>query len=309
MEKMTKSTELAEAYDYCLNLAHSHYENFPVASLLLPRHLRKAICVIYAFSRTADDIADEGNATPLQRLNALAEYEQQLSSIEQGNYQGNSAIFIALQDVIQSHDLPITLLYDLLSAFQQDITQHRYQNDDAIYDYCRRSANPIGRLLLHLHGEPTKHELKQSDAICTALQLINFYQDIQQDLYENDRIYIPLDDFIRHGLTTTSLHDTDSHKTAPILREKLQTVHTLFSSGFKLGDALHGRFGWEIRIVTLMGIVTLNKLSSRSDHDLYSRPRLSKYHFALYATLALSPRIYCYFSQKYLNKVITSARY
>ena len=300
---MTHPTKLAEAYDYCLKLAHSHYENFPVASFLLPRHLRKAVGALYAFARTADDIADEGDAPADERLRRLDEYQQQLLLIEQTAYQGDAAIFIALNDVIHRYNLPIYLLQDLLSAFRQDVIQKRYQDDDAVLDYCRCSANPIGRLLLHLNDKPTEAELKLSDAVCTALQLINFYQDIQQDLHERDRLYLPLDDFTALNLTEKSLFDVNSANLASIIRKKYKLAENLFREGLSLGQTLRGRLGWEVRIVTLMGIVILKKLSSQSDQALYTRPYLSKYHFSKYAILALFPSIYHYFSQKYLNSI------
>ena len=300
---MTRPIKLAEAYDYCIKLAHSHYENFPVASFLLPRHLRKVVSVIYAFARTADDIADEGDTLDEERLQRLDEYQQQLSLIDQKNYQGDAAIFIALNDVVHRYGLPIYLLQDLLSAFRQDVIQKRYQDDEAVLDYCQRSANPIGRLLLHLNNKSTETELKQSDAVCTALQLINFYQDIQQDLHERNRVYLPLDDFASLNLTEKSLFDVNSTNFAPILRKKYQLAENLLCEGLPLGQMLRGRLGWEVRVVTLMGIVILKKLSAQSDEALYTRPHLSKHHFLLYASLALFPSIYRYFSQKYLRNI------
>ena len=187
---MTRSTKLISAHRYCQHLAKSHYENFPVASIILPKHIQQSVFVIYAFARTADDIADEGSATMADRMQALLEYEKQLNNIEQGADLSQPPLFIALSDVVYSQHLPIQLFHDLLSAFKQDISQGRYQSDDDILDYCRRSANPIGRLLLHLGGEKSMQQLQQSDALCTALQLINFYQDVKQDLYENNRLYL-----------------------------------------------------------------------------------------------------------------------
>ena len=304
---MTPSPSLISAYDYCQQLANNHYENFPVASILLPANIRQAVSVIYAFARTADDIADEGDTHTQDRLDNLTEYAQQLELIVQPVYQGNSPIFLALNDVIRQHKLPIALFQDLLSAFRQDVTQQRYQDDDAINDYCRRSANPIGRLLLYLHGEPSQLDLTQSDAICTALQLINFYQDIQQDLHQNNRIYIPEEDFTKYGLSEEILLDTNSTQLAPILREKYQRIQVLLYEGFHLGCRLQGRLGWEIRTLILSGILTLKQLSSQDDHALYSRPRLSKHHFLAQSTFALSPKIYQYHCQSSLEKIIQPA--
>ncbi|MFT7234494.1 MAG: squalene synthase HpnC [Methylophagaceae bacterium] len=303
---MTRQANLNAAYHYCQQLAQSHYENFPVASFLLPAHLRQAISVIYAFARTADDIADEGDADTQQRLDELAYYEHQLSLIEQQHYQEDAPIFVALNDVIKRYHLPIVLFRDLLSAFSQDLLQKRYPDDAAIDDYCRRSANPIGRLLLHLNGKPNELDLIQSDALCTALQLINFYQDIQQDLLRRDRIYIPQQDFENLGITETALFEVDSTKVAPILREKYRKIHTLLSEGFLVGFHLHGRFGWEIRTITLAGILTLKQLSSQKNQALYSRPRLTRYQLLGQSGLALSPSLYRFYCQSYLeNKLIS----
>ena len=289
---MTHPTKLAEAYDYCLKLAHSHYENFPVASFLLPAHLREPISVIYAFARTADDIADEGDAPLQERLDALAEYEQQLTLIEQQCYQGSSAIFIALNDVIKHHTLPIILLQDLLSAFRQDLTKNRYSDDKELEDYCRRSANPIGRLFLHLIGIPSSSDLDASDMICTALQRINFYQDIQQDLKVNDRIYLPLENIHEFGLTEASLYSPDSRELTFTLREKYRGTAALLKKGVPLGTRYYGRPGWEIRLITLAGLTTLLKLAQQDDANLYSRPRLSKVTLLGLSCCALVPSIY-----------------
>ena len=148
---MITKSELDNAYRFCQQLAQSHYENFPVASLLLPKRLRKPISVIYAFARTADDFADEGSESESTRLEQLEQYSTALKQISADNYQGNAPIFIALQDVVQQHQLPIGLFEDLLSAFKQDVVKSRYADFDEVLDYCRFSANPVGRLLLYLN--------------------------------------------------------------------------------------------------------------------------------------------------------------
>lgn len=297
------SSELKSAYEYCQRLARLHYENFPVASLLLPKRLRQPIYVIYAFARTADDIADEGDANDQQRLQALACYKQQLTSIEQGHYQGQSLIFIALNDVIARYHLPIQLFYDLLSAFTQDVSQRRYQTDAGILDYCRRSANPIGRLLLHLDNETSQQHLEQSDAICTALQLINFYQDIKQDLLENDRLYLPLDYLTQAGLTEYDINDHDTTRMAAIFREKYLFVHTLLHENAQLGESVGGRLGWEIRTITIAGLMTLKKLSAQKDDNLTARPRLSKWLLFSAASAALWLPLYRRSCQVMLKQV------
>jgi squalene synthase HpnC len=267
---------LDQAYAYCRQLAKSHYENFPVASLLLPKRLREPISVIYAFARNADDFADEGNAPPAQRLDQLNHYSAALRQVGQHLYTGQNPVFIALADVIDRFNLSIQLFEDLLIAFRQDVLKSRYTDFDEVLDYCRFSANPIGRLLLHLDGVPTAQQLAQSDAICSALQLINFYQDIEQDFCEQDRVYIPLDMLAENGLEPASLTKPDSSQLAPVLRRLYQRTAELMYQGHELGTTLHGRLGWEVRAMTLGGVVTLGRLMQQRDDHLLTRPRLTK---------------------------------
>jgi len=275
---MTISTNLEQAYQFCQDLAKSHYENFPVASILLPKRLRLPISVIYAFARTADDYADEGELTSQQRIELLDNYSQLLVQIKSGYYRGDNPIFIALNDVIRHYSLPIQLLEDLLSAFRQDVSKSRYQNFDEVIDYCSRSANPVGRLLLYLDENTADQQIKQSDAICTALQLINFYQDISQDINESDRIYIPTDELARYKIREQQLTDANSDSTllSPLLRLQHLRARQSMIDGYQLGTSLEGRIGWEIRAMTLAGITTLDELMSLNDSTLLKRPRLSK---------------------------------
>ena len=289
---MTRSTKLISAHRYCQHLAKSHYENFPVASIILPKHIQQSVFVIYAFARTADDIADEGSATKADRMQALLEYEKQLNNIEQGADLSQPPLFIALSDVVYSQHLPIQLFHDLLSAFKQDISQGRYQSDDDILDYCRRSANPIGRLLLHLGGEKSMQQLQQSDALCTALQLINFYQDVKQDLYENNRLYLSLKSLALVGITEHNLDITNTSKIAPLLRERYLFTNSLLMSAINLGAEINGRMGWEIRTITLAGLLTLKKLSLQNNNNLTSRPRLTKYNILMVASLSFFTPVY-----------------
>ncbi|MDE2585656.1 MAG: squalene synthase HpnC, partial [Betaproteobacteria bacterium] len=175
-----------------------HYENFPVASLLLPAHLRRPVEVIYWFARSADDIADEGDASPAERLAALAAYNAELDRIDAGTTP-ETPLFQALAPIMAVHRLPIELFRDLLSAFAQDVTVKRYADYASLLDYCRRSADPVGRLLLHLFEVATPDNLRRSDAICTALQLINFWQDIAVD-WQKGRVYLPQEDLVRFGV-------------------------------------------------------------------------------------------------------------
>lgn len=267
---------LEQAYAYCRHLAQSHYENFPVASLLLPKRLRQPISVIYAFARTADDFADEGDLPQAERLKQLDNFIYALTQLRNNSYKGNNPIFIALADVIDCYQLPVQLFDDLLAAFKQDVLKSRYANYSEVLDYCRLSANPVGRLLLHLDGKPTQQQLTQSDAICSALQLINFYQDIEQDYREQDRVYIPQDELAMAGLSEADLIQPDTRKVAPLLRSLYQRAGSLMQQGHTLGATLNGRLGWEVRAMTLGGITTLNFLMQQKDERLISRPRLSR---------------------------------
>lgn len=273
---MRNKTELDKAYAFCQNMAKSHYENFPVASILLPKALRHPIAVIYAFARTADDFADENNIPVEDRLRLLNAYSQYLSEIAAQCYAGNDPIFLALQDVVHRFNLPIQLLEDLLIAFRQDVVKSRYTTFNEVLDYCRFSANPVGRLLLHLQGTPTQQQLQQSDAICTSLQLINFYQDIVQDFTEQNRIYIPLDELSAIGIDEANLIQADTSILAPLLRSLYLRTELIMSEGLELGSSLSGRLGWEIRAMTLGGLTTLLALKRQPDDTLLSRPRLSR---------------------------------
>tara|TARA_R110001583_G_scaffold173287_1_gene327155 strand:- start:4902 stop:5798 length:897 start_codon:yes stop_codon:yes gene_type:complete len=273
---MMKQTKLENAYKFCQNMAQSHYENFPVASVFLPQNLRLPISVIYAFARTADDFADEGKVSQETRLEQLDVYSKALSEIKNQGYSGKDPIFIALMDVIKKHNLPISLFNDLLSAFKQDVVKNRYANFEEVLDYCTRSANPIGRLLLHLNGNPTDEQLEQSDAICSALQLINFYQDIIQDYNEQDRVYLPQEEMAAEKIQDVDLLQADTQHLASLLKNLYKRTKELLKTGYLLGASVKGRLGWEIRAMSLGGISTLHMLCEQDDTKLLTRPRLHK---------------------------------
>lgn len=294
-------SELEQAYQFCQKLAQSHYENFPVASILLAKRLRQPISVIYAFARTADDFADEGEASQQHRLNQLDEFSDALQAIADNNYQGDNPIFIALVDVIKQHQLPINLFEDLLDAFKQDVVKSRYANFADVLDYCKRSANPVGRLLLLLDGQPTDLQLQQSDAICSALQLINFYQDIVQDITESDRIYIPTEELKQFGVSEQQLTDVQTDKIAPLIRLQHERAQQLMSIGIELGITIKGRIAWEIRAMTLAGATTLNKLMSQHNNALLSRPRLSRFSLLKILLISSSKTLFIYSANKLLT--------
>lgn len=262
-----------EAYAECLAIAASHYENFPVASWLLPRRLRLPVAAIYAFARRADDLADEGVLPAAQRLAALDAMARALDDALRGR-PGEDALFVALADAVARHDLPPQLFHDLLTAFRQDVTKTRYANFGEVMQYCRYSANPVGRLLLHLTGEASPQNLGYSDAVCSALQLVNFYQDLGQDYVEMGRIYLPQDEMQRFGVSAGHLERRISDASMRrLMQHQYQRADQLLRSGAPLGRALKGRFGLEIRMIVMGGARVLYLLK-RQDADLFSRPRL-----------------------------------
>lgn len=266
--------QVAQAYAHCQRLVRRHYENFPVASLLLPRRLRRPIAAIYAFARTADDFADEGALDSETRLTKLAAYAAQLDAIA-AQQAVTDPVFIALADAIHTHHLPITLFHDLLRAFRQDVTKRRYETLDEIWDYARHSANPVGRLLLHLLDAATPDHLARADAVCSALQLINFLQDIQQDLTENDRIYIPAQEMRRFGVDEIQLQQRQQNPAVrALINALIDAAEAKLLEGAALGRAIPGRFGFQLRLMINGGQRIIDRL--RIQTDIYSRPRLNR---------------------------------
>ncbi len=254
-----------------------HYENFPVASVLCPPALRPAVVAIYHFARTADDIADEGDAPPAQRLADLAAYRAELQRCAAGAPARDARwrhVFGPLAEQMRRFALPPQLLADLLSAFEQDTGNPHYPDRAALLDYCRRSADPIGRLLLHLYGVHDSAALAQSDAVCSALQLINFWQDFSVDL-PRGRHYVPLADAARHGLTLQQLQaQQDSPATRALVRELCLWARALMLRGAPLVHRLPGRAGWELRLVVQGGLRILEKIERMNHATLARRPKL-----------------------------------
>jgi len=252
-----------------------HYENFPVASLLCPAALRPAIEAIYAFARTADDIADEGDAAPGERLAALAAYRAALADAAAGRpATGWPQVFVPLAAAIARHRLPVELLDALLDAFIQDVTVSRYADRAALLDYCRRSANPVGRLLLHLYGVAGADELARSDAICSALQLANFWQDLGVDT-RRGRLYLPEADCRRHGVDPLDLlAGRDSEAVHRLVIDAVAWTRELMLSGAPLVHAVPGRAGWELRLVVQGGLRVLERIARFDGATLQQRPQL-----------------------------------
>jgi phytoene/squalene synthetase len=253
----------------------THPENFPVASFLCPPHLRPAIAAIYAFARAADDIADEGPLSTEERLKLLMAFRHELQATKEATGT-QAAIFSPLHQVIEQFKLPVSLLDDLLKAFEQDVNATAqgatYPNMLALLSYCQLSANPVGRLLLHLYGVKDTQALRRSDAICSALQLINFWQDLSEDI-PRGRFYLPQD---------------QAHKQTPLLIEELCAhAHQLMLQGAPLVHQVPGRAGWELRLVVQGGLRILEKVRALGPQVLTKRPRLRAWDFPLMMWRAL----------------------
>ncbi len=273
--------------------AVDHYENFPVASWLCPAALRPAVRALYHFARTADDLADEGDATAEQRLSDLAAYREQLDAAladELDPASRWSGIFRPLQQVIAQHQLPGPLLHHLISAFEQDVRHttngHRYADSAELLAYCAWSANPVGRLLLHLYGACDPKSLAQSDQICSALQLINFWQDIRVD-HARDRHYLPADALGRHGvrLCDFAAHATPDAATqirmAKTVAELCAQARAAMLAGAPLARRVPGRAGWELRLVVQGGLRMLDKIAAQKHRSWLKRPRVSAWDMPL----------------------------
>ena len=263
----------------------THYENFPVASWLCPAHLRRPITAIYHFARTADDIADEGDASPAQRLASLQAYRQALQQAAgAGNAFGDwPHVFGPLQAAIAAHQLPVQLLHDLLDAFVQDIEKTRdgagYADDAELLDYCRRSANPVGRLLLHLYGVHDAQALLESDAICTALQLINFWQDLSVDI-PRGRYYLTGAARAQFGVPQADiLARRQTESATKLIAACADSARSGMLNGSQLVHRLPGRAGWELRLVVQGGLRILDKIAALDYATLTQRPVLRAWDF------------------------------
>jgi squalene synthase HpnC len=267
------------AYDRCQRLAREHYENFPVASYLLPSRMRPHVAAIYAFARIADDVADEPGIPDAERLRRLDDWSARLERAGIGPHpeavvDDDGQIFVALSHTIRECQLPLSLFRDLLSAFRQDVVQKRYATWDDVLDYCRRSANPVGRLVLRVAGYSSSTLDARSDEVCTALQLTNFWQDLERD-WRIGRVYVPEADRARAGARDEDL--AGGRMTAEwrdVMAEMVQRTRTLFAAGRAVCDGVEGRLRWELRLTWLGGSLILDRLE-RSGYDVFHhRPTL-----------------------------------
>lgn len=267
-----------------------HYENFPVASILCPPALRPAVVAIYHFARTADDLADEGDASPGERAQALRDYRADLTATVAGQAPSSRWMHVYAPLARDLHRLPPALLHDLLDAFEQDLSPPRYRDRDQLLDYCRRSANPVGRLLLSLYGTQDPVSLRRSDAICSALQLINFWQDFSRD-GPNGRLYVPQSDLDRHGVRADDvLACRDSPAARALIADLCAWARTLMLEGAPLARTLPGRAGWELRFVVQGGLLILDKIRAGGHASLLHRPTLRVWDVPRLAWRALTMR-------------------
>ena len=282
------------AYARCLDIAQRHYENFPVASRLLPRRARPHIAAIYAFARIADDFADEGTRSPAARLALLDDWQTRLhkaaAAPKSEDDSDASAIFHALGDSIRQCKLDVRLFEDLLSAFRQDVTVRRYETWDDLLDYCRRSANPVGRLVLRVNGYHDARLDACSDAVCTALQLTNFWQDLEVDL-KKDRLYVPLTEVQAAG---ANIEDLRRFRLTPEWRRVMEAAgartRALFAAGRPVADSVRGRLRWELRATWLGGMRILDRLAAGGYDVFTARPTLGTIDAVVIAGRALTWR-------------------
>jgi hydroxysqualene synthase len=272
------SPELAGAYAYCERLARTHYENFPVASRLLPARMRPHVAAVYAFARLADDMADEGDRPAADRLADLDAWDACLNAAALGAVQRgepHAEVFLALRHTIEDRRLPVQLLHDLINAFRQDVTVRRYAAWDDVLDYCRRSANPVGRLVLRIAGYDRPDLDAASDAVCTALQLTNFWQDLEID-WKRGRLYLPASIWRPAGAKESDLAAgrlTPEWRAA--LAEAAGRTRELFHAGAPVCDGVSGRLRWELRATWLGGMRILDKLKAVNFDPFAHRPSLT----------------------------------
>ncbi len=273
-----------------LALSQQHYENFPVASFVLPKHLRDPIALIYTFARQADDFADEGQHKPAWRLAKLQGFKNELDLIN-SNTKTKSPFFTELGNMIEKYKLPLAPFYDLLDAFSQDVTKARYANFFELLDYCRRSANPIGALLLHLFGKATPENIIYSNKICTALQLINFYQDVAID-FENEfhksRIYLCQDEMKQFGVTEAQIASQHTNRHwEEFMLFNIDRAEAMLQEGKPLEHVLPGRIGLEMRMIIGGGERVLYKLKSVRGDVFKHRPTLQTWDWPVILLKAL----------------------
>ena len=271
--------EIDSAYNEALEFTKNHYENFPVVSFLIPKKIRRHVAIIYWFARTADDIADEGNFTPKERIKKLDEFENRVTELINGNY--TNPLEFALYKTIESRNLTAQHFYNLLKAFRQDITKNRFADFNDLLAYCNNSANPVGRLILELNNIRDNDAFGYSDKICTALQLTNFWQDTAID-YKKGRIYLPQDEMEKFGVVEMMFELNENNlNLKEVLKLNVDRTRHLFDEGKKLTGYLSGRLKYEIKWTILGGEGILKKIDDDDYNVLIKRPVLTKKDFLI----------------------------
>lgn len=268
-----------------LKLASAHYENFPVASFLLPKDVRKHVAIIYWFARTADDLADEGDFSDDIRLKNLNDFENEFTIALNGHSSNN--YFNLLVKTINEKGLNPKHFYDLISAFKQDVIKKRYNNFSEVLDYCTRSANPVGRIILQLNNIHDEQAIFYSDKICTALQLTNFYQDTKID-FAKGRIYYPIDEMKKFDVTENMFElNKNNQNISALVKHNINRTQKLFDEGKLLLKYLQGKLNTEIKWTILGGETILKKIQKNNYEVLANRPKLSKFNYLLLFFMAL----------------------
>jgi squalene synthase HpnC len=266
----------AEAEAYTRQLTQSHYENFSVVSILLPKHLRQDFCNVYAFCRIADDLGDEVR-DQAKSLEYLAAFRGQLRACYEGDGAGETAVFAALRQTIRRHDIPEKPFDDLIAAFEQDQRVTRYRTFEEVVDYCTRSADPVGRIVLYMCGYRDEARQRLSDKICTGLQLVNFWQDVRRDILERDRIYVPVEDLRKFGVTQEQIRGGEvTQGYRDLIRFEVQRTEKLFDEGHALLKMLDPVYRKQIALFEKGGRAIAAAIRRQKFDTLTERPWLSK---------------------------------
>ena len=266
------------AYISAENFARAHYENFPVISFLVKKELRKHVAVLYWFARTADDISDDPTLNNAEKIIKLNHFEERLTSLLKGKYEDDYEA--AMYNTITVMHLTQDLFYDLIVAFRQDLIKKRYQSFEELLDYCKYSANPVGRLILELNGIRNNNAFHYSDKICTALQLINFYQDVKID-YDMNRIYFPMDEMGLFAVTENMFElNKINLNLEKLVKYNIDRAAKILEEGKKLLEFLPRKLKIEIKWTVLGGMEILNKIRKNS-FNVFTRPKLSKIDFLM----------------------------
>jgi hydroxysqualene synthase len=285
--KAPSDPSLAAAYEHCMAVARAHYENFPVLSMLLPRRMQAPIAAVYAFARGADDMADEGDATPAQRLEALAEWRKLLEEALQGR--AGDPVFRALADAVAQHAIPAQPLRDLLDAFEEDARQQRYETFPDLLRYCRRSADPVGRILLALFGVADRAAQAPADALCTGLQLANFWQDVSVDIARG-RVFLPTGDMDLFGVSDADLRAVPTPAVVRrLLRFEITRTREYFDAARPLFGMVPWRFRLHLRAIWLGGQSMLDAIADMDCAVTERRPALSRRQMTAILRGALLP--------------------